>query len=207
MKTHPKPSQTPPQRAAEPKPYDQRTDESAKAYAAFRTYCEMGSDRAMRAVAKKLSKSLTIIGRWGSHHEWAERTRAWDGDQLIRQRLAEDDAVKSEAEKWAKRRIEIVERDYELGQLLQKKAKQILARKGIRATIAQASRASVDGSKLQRLAAGLHTERQEITGADGGPIEEKVTIEETMSDERAIELMRQVVAEDEAKRNPNTGEG
>jgi hypothetical protein len=61
---------------------EQLPTESAKAYAAFVAYCEMGSQRSVRDVARKLDKSSTIIGRWSSQHRWQERVRQYDAAVL-----------------------------------------------------------------------------------------------------------------------------
>jgi transposase len=61
---------------------EQLPTESAKAYAAFVAYCEMGSQRSVRDVAQKLDKSYTVIGRWSSQHRWQERVRQYDAAVL-----------------------------------------------------------------------------------------------------------------------------
>ena len=44
------------------KPWERQKGESDKAYEAFVTYWDMGTDRSIRAVAQKLGKSRTQIG-------------------------------------------------------------------------------------------------------------------------------------------------
>jgi hypothetical protein len=61
---------------------EQLPNESAKAYAAFVAYAEMGSQRSVRDVAQKLDKSSTVIGRWSSQHHWQERVRQYDAAVL-----------------------------------------------------------------------------------------------------------------------------
>lgn len=68
--------------------WERQTDESAKAYEAFASYRDMGSERSIRAVAHKLGKSSTIIARWSSAWNWVERARAWD-NELTRRAKAE----------------------------------------------------------------------------------------------------------------------
>ncbi|GAA3172158.1 hypothetical protein [Nonomuraea salmonea] len=60
-------------------PWDRQARESGPAYEAFLVYRDqpMGS-RSYRDVAKQLSKSVTIIGRWGSAHGWPARVAAYD---------------------------------------------------------------------------------------------------------------------------------
>lgn len=58
--------------------WERQPGESAQAYEAFAIYRDMGSDRSLRAVAEKLSKSYTLIGRWSREKKWGERCRAYD---------------------------------------------------------------------------------------------------------------------------------
>lgn len=51
--------------------------ESAKAFEAFMTYCEIGSTRSYTAVARTLNKSTTIISRWGGRWRWQPRLNAY----------------------------------------------------------------------------------------------------------------------------------
>jgi hypothetical protein len=57
---------------------EQLPTESAKAYAAFVAYCEMGSQRSQEAVSQQLAKSRQIISRWSAQHHWQERVRQYD---------------------------------------------------------------------------------------------------------------------------------
>lgn len=60
--------------------WEQQPGESAKAFKAFSLYRDMGIERSVRKVAQRLNKSLTLIGRWSSAHNWPERVRAYDRD-------------------------------------------------------------------------------------------------------------------------------
>lgn len=64
--------------APDPYPWTRRTDESAVAYEAFRTYLNQGTDRSTAHVAHALGKTKTIMDRWSSQHDWVERVRAYD---------------------------------------------------------------------------------------------------------------------------------
>jgi hypothetical protein len=61
---------------------EQLPTESAKAYAAFVAYAEMGSQRSQEAVSQQLSKSRQIISRWSAQHRWQERVRQYDAAVL-----------------------------------------------------------------------------------------------------------------------------
>lgn len=58
----------------------QLPDESAPAYQAACEYFSMGAQRAQEDVAKKLSKSRQLMGRWSTQHNWVERAREYDAD-------------------------------------------------------------------------------------------------------------------------------
>jgi hypothetical protein len=61
---------------------EQLPNESAKAYAAFVAYAEMGSQRSAAKVGQQLGKSTTIINRWSAQHRWQERVRQYDAAVL-----------------------------------------------------------------------------------------------------------------------------
>jgi hypothetical protein len=59
-------------------PWDRQPDESSRAYQAFLTYRDMGPGRSVRAVARELGKSGTLIGKWSSDHDWVSRISSWE---------------------------------------------------------------------------------------------------------------------------------
>jgi transposase-like protein len=65
-----------------PKPWERQPAETEKAFEALRCYLEMGVDRSIRHVAKRLGKSDTIVGRWSKKHEWVKRAREYDNSLL-----------------------------------------------------------------------------------------------------------------------------
>lgn len=86
----------------EAQPWLQREGESTKAYSAFRVYLEQGPDhRSLRSVAAHLGKSYTLIGRWSSRDEWAERTSAWDAHMLA----VAQAAIETEISEMSKRHV------------------------------------------------------------------------------------------------------
>ena len=89
--------------------------EGVKAYEAFSVYLELGEERSIRAVAKQLNKSTTLIGRWSRAYQWVERTAAYDVDV---QRKAHAQAVK--------KRRKMADRHISIALKLQEKALQAL---------------------------------------------------------------------------------
>src|SRR5215217_4275033 len=55
--------------------------ESRKAYEAFAVYRDMGMSRSLPKVASHLSKSLELMKRWSSKHEWVDRAASFDANE------------------------------------------------------------------------------------------------------------------------------
>jgi hypothetical protein len=53
--------------------WERQPTDTDKSFEAFCIYRDMGASRSLRDVARKLDKSLTIIGRWSTDHNWQER--------------------------------------------------------------------------------------------------------------------------------------
>src|SRR5688572_14622428 len=104
---------------------ERQPNESAKAYAAFRAYCEMGSERTAEKVAAKYKRSVSLIRRWAAVHKWTARVKLHD--QRIQSKLTEEEdrALRKQAGQWAKRQIELREQQYELGLQLLEKFRQV----------------------------------------------------------------------------------
>lgn len=62
------------------KPWERQKGESVQAFGAFSIYLEMGAERSLRAVCQKCTKSIPLIKRWSSIHEWVERAAAYDAE-------------------------------------------------------------------------------------------------------------------------------
>ena len=78
-------------------------NERAERYQARTLYTTMGPDRSLRAVAQKLNKSLTIIGRWSTEDDWPALVAAYD--QMLGNLAARDaaDAYRRDLEDHRKR--------------------------------------------------------------------------------------------------------
>lgn len=169
-------------------PYHRRVRESLKAFAAFQAYCEMGTARGLRPVARKVHKSFTLMKKWAKAHAWTERVAAWDADEADRLAKARDEAMKAEAAKWARRQIEVRTLDWETAEALRKKAaemmalpvkrkttkkkdgKTIIVHEPVNFALGSVSRMLDVASKLSRLAAGVSTENLQHTGPDNQPL-------------------------------------
>lgn len=67
---------------------DKLPTESAKAYAAFVAYCEMGVQRSLEAVCRNYAKSIPVLKKWSAVHSWQKRVA--DYDRTIALERAED---------------------------------------------------------------------------------------------------------------------
>lgn len=69
-------------------PWERQPDEGPKPFEAFAIYRDMGNERSIAKVAKKLGKSEALLHRWSSKFDWVTRAAAWD-DELARQTARE----------------------------------------------------------------------------------------------------------------------
>src|SRR3954471_7624452 len=75
--------------------------ESHKAFGAVAVFRELGPPRSFPQVARKCSKSLTLIKRWARKWGWQERVTAWDDECDRRQREKQLAAIEEMAERHA----------------------------------------------------------------------------------------------------------
>ena len=71
-------------------PFERQEKETEKAFEAFSTYRDLGSDRSLAKVGEKLGKSKTLIERWSSQNDWVERVKAYDYE-MDRQALKQEE--------------------------------------------------------------------------------------------------------------------
>lgn len=77
-------------------PWDRHPGESAKAYAAFIAYRDMGPTRSLRKLAAREDMTkVGQLGKWSSEWNWPERAVAFDGWQDREWRLEQVEARKS----------------------------------------------------------------------------------------------------------------
>jgi hypothetical protein len=65
--------------ASDHSPWQRQPGETQRAYVAFTSYRDMGpNERSIRAVARTLHRSVTLIGRWSARWGWVVRADQWD---------------------------------------------------------------------------------------------------------------------------------
>ena len=144
---------------------------------AFIVYRDM-PQRSIRAVARALGKSATLIGRWSSEDDWPERVAAWQAevDQRRREEFMEAtaDVSRQQAESAARIRegVDAFARSF-LDQVAEYRERgedpfadltpsQKLTKMGA------AARALQSAQQVERLARGVSTDN--VGGYDGGPL-------------------------------------
>jgi hypothetical protein len=140
--------------------YDRQAGETNPAFEAFALYRDMGINRSLDAVAKKLSKSLTLMGRWSGQHNWVERVSLYDDylDVQARKKF-EADTIK--------RKADMLKRHALTGKILQQKGVDYLtdAKKGIEKS-SDAITAISKGIEIERKSEGLPEWIFEVVNAD-----------------------------------------
>ncbi len=156
------------------RPFDQKPNESAKAFAAFNAYLQLGAQRSTQAVANQLQKSEQLIRRWCTKYAWVERANAYEKHLIATQNAAQELALREQSVDWAKRRIEQRAEEWkartELLELAQETIKRWKSKPERCGTLEGIARLIELASKLGRLAAEMETEKPET------PVKEVRTI-------------------------------
>ena len=133
--------------------------ESDKAFAAFSLYLSLGPQRGLREVARKLDKSLTVIGRWSKKFDWPARVTAHGTHLAIVEREAVEAVVRGKAAIWETRVQKLKETEWEMHERAIAAAKKglaaYMAKDKVYANLADIARMLEIASKLGRLATGL----------------------------------------------------
>lgn len=72
-----------------PKSYDRQPTDTDKSWVAFCQYRDLGTERSLEKMIQGSTKSgLSSLKSWSSKHNWVERCREFDNDELQRQSIA-----------------------------------------------------------------------------------------------------------------------
>ena len=155
-------------------PFEQLSKESAKAFAAFSTYLNLGPERSLAMVAQKLHKSVTMLGRWSAKFDWPARVAAHAAHLAAVEREATEAVARLKSAEWLKRQEQIREREWAMHEkalaAAERGLKAFMEREKVYANLSDIARMLEVASKLGRLAAGMATDKTELTGEDGGPL-------------------------------------
>ena len=148
--------------------FEQLPNESAKAFAAFSLYLNLGSERSVAVVAGKLKKSTALLSRWSAKFDWPARLQAHAEYMAVVERQAVEVMARAKAVDWAKRREALLETEWEMHEKCIAAAKKAFAsfmeREKAYANLSDIARILEVASKMGRLAAGLATDRTEVSG-------------------------------------------
>lgn len=142
--------------------FEQRPGESDKAFAAFSLYLSMGPERSLAAVAQKLRKSVTLLGRWSSKFDWPARVQAHARHLAVIEREATEALARTKAVEWERREQQLRETEWAMHERAIAAAKRgldaYMEREKVYANLADIARMLEIASKLGRLATGLGTD-------------------------------------------------
>ncbi len=139
--------------------FEQQPRESAKAFAAFSLYLNLGPQRSTAEVAKKLAKSEQLIRRWSAKFAWTDRVAAHGAHLAIIEREAVEAVARSKAAEWEKRETQLRETEWAMHERAIAAAKRgldaYMDKDKVYANLADIARMLEIASKLGRLATGL----------------------------------------------------
>jgi len=162
-----------------PLPFEQQPRESSRAFAAFSLYLSLGPQRSLVAVGQKLGKSRVVIERWSTKFEWTSRVQAHAAHMALVEREATEALARASAVEWEQRKQEVRREEWDMHAEAIRAGKEALKRfyeRGKGATLGDIARILELASKLGRLAAGMATDKTEVTGESGGPVRIDVTL-------------------------------
>jgi hypothetical protein len=160
-------------------PFKPDVGESHAAFEAFLCYFDIGRNRSCGEVARRMGVSGSATRRWSGKFKWKQRMAAYH-EQLLRARVEVDLAAKRDvASLWVDRTQAFKEREWAAAEHLLAAAQAVLdsftSRDPADISLLEAARALEIASKLGRLATGLATEHQELTGPDNGPLQIEIS--------------------------------
>ena len=155
-------------------PFEQLPKESAKAFAAFSIYLNLGSERSLAVVGQKLGKSVGLMERWSRRFDWSGRVQAHAAHLAAVEREATEAVARGKSAEWLTRQQMLREREWEMHEkciaAVERGLKAYMEREKVYANLSDIARILELASRLGRLACGMATDKTEITGEDGGPI-------------------------------------
>lgn len=82
--------------------FEQQPRESNKAFAAFKTYLELGAERSLATTAAKLGKSKRMMEKWSRKFDWPARVQAHAAHLATVERQAIESLAVEKAVEWEK---------------------------------------------------------------------------------------------------------
>jgi len=149
-----------------PMKFEQQERESNRAFAAFRTYLELGPERSLATVAERVGKSKTMVERWSRRFDWPARVEAHAAHLAEAERKAIEGLALEKAVEWHKVHEAVKVAEWQRHKKLIALADEMIARweknKAKCGTLEGIARLLELATKLGRLAAGMPTEVKEV---------------------------------------------
>jgi hypothetical protein len=147
--------------------FEQLPNESAKAFAAFKTYLDLGSERSLATTAAQLGKSKVLMERWSRKYDWVARIKAHatyraDLERTMLESLAREKAVEWE-KLWEEQRIAEWKVRCDALRLAQRLIERWETNEAKFGTVEGIARLLELVHKLGRAAAGMPTEPVQVT--------------------------------------------
>jgi hypothetical protein len=154
--------------------FDPLPRESARAFAAFRVYLELGPQRTLAKAAEKLGRHHGVLEKWSTRFDWQARVKAHAAHLAEVERLAIEALVKERAVEWDKMH-ETVRREAwrEAEETIEmvRKARQEWREKGKPPGWEGMARMLELAFKLKQLATGMASEVKEVQANVTGTLE------------------------------------
>ena len=158
-----------------PMTFEQQPRESNKAFAAFKTYLDLGPERTLVTVAEQHGKSRQMIERWSRRFDWPARVQAYAAHLADVERKAIEGLALEKAVEWNKVHEALKIAEWQRHKKLIALADEMIARweanKQKCGTLEGVARLLDLASKLGRLASGMPTDRTEVTTEVQGKID------------------------------------
>ncbi len=157
--------------------FERQPRETAKAFAAFRAYLELGPERSLAAAGAKLGKSKVMMEKWSKKFDWPARAAAHGAHLALVEREAAEAAAKERGVDLAKMELPVRQEAWKEAEELIAMAREFKRRwrdttrvPGFESVV----RALELAFKLKSFAVGVPMEVKQVnttvSGADGGPI-------------------------------------
>jgi hypothetical protein len=145
--------------------FEQQPRESARAFAAFKTYLELGSERSLAQVAQKLAKSGQLLKRWSAKYDWPARVQAHAAHLAELERVAIQGVAMEKAVEWHKTHEAIRREAWQEAEktiAMVRKAREEWEKKGRIPGWEGMARMLELAFKLKQIASGMPTEIKEV---------------------------------------------
>jgi hypothetical protein len=111
-----------------PLPFEQLPRETNKAFAAFKTYLDMGPERSLAALGRKLDMHRARLCRLSKKFDWQARVKAYMAHLALVERQAAESAAVRNGVDWAKRQEQQREEEWQTRTEALGLAREIIAR-------------------------------------------------------------------------------